>query len=173
MPKVPRGHVLVGEVVGVFGIRGALKVEPQTDFPERFSPGASLFLNGLSRKIVSTAWHKTQARVKFEGIESPEAALTYVGAAVTLPEEERPKLDRDTFLTRELIGCRLIDQASGEELGVINAVERSPLYDILVSGDAMVPAIKQFVKSVDLESKRVVITPLAGMFEPPTEEDTP
>jgi len=171
MPKVPRGHVLVGEVVGVFGIRGALKIEPHTDFPERFSPGASLFLNGQVRKVVSTGWHHGQARVKFEGIETPEEGKKYVGMGLTLPEAERPKLSRDTFLTRDLIGCELVDQASGVVLGVIDSVERSPLYDILVSGEAMVPAIRQFVKTVDLDARRVLITPLPGMFDPPSEEE--
>lgn len=172
MPKVPRGHVLVGEVVGVFGIRGALKVEPQTDFPERFSPGASLFLNGQLRKVLSTGWHQGQARVKFEGIETPEEGRKFVGMSLTVPEGERPKLSRDTFLTRDLIGCVLVDHDSGEELGVIDSVDRSPLYDILVSGEAMVPAIKQFVKRVDLEARRVYIEPLSGMFDPPGEEET-
>lgn len=171
MPKVPRGHVLVGEVVGVFGIRGALKVEPHTDFPERFSPGASLFLNGQVRKIISTGWHHGQARVKFEGIDTPEEGKQFVGMGLTLPEEERPKLSKDAFLTRDLIGCVFVDQESGALLGVIDSVERSPLYDIFVSGDAMVPVIKQFVKKVDLDSRRVFITPIPGMFDPPGEEE--
>lgn len=173
MPKVPRGHVLVGEVVGVFGIRGALKVEPHTDFPERFSPGAFLFLDGRARKVISTGWHLGQARVKFEGIESPEEGRKFVGMSLTLPVEERPKLSRDTYLTRDLVGCMLVDHLSGQELGVIDSVDRSPLYDILVSGEAMVPAIKQFVKKVDLEARRVLITPLLGMFDPPGEEESP
>ncbi len=166
MPKIPRGHVVVGEVVGVFGIRGALKVEPQTDFPERFAPGAVLFMDGVSRKIISTAWHLGQARIRFEGIETPEDGRRYVKAMLTLPEEERPALKSDTFLTRDLIGLALVDHATGELLGVIESVDRSPLYDILVSGSAMVPCIKEFVKKIDLESSQVTIAPLKGMFVP-------
>lgn len=170
MPNIPRGHVVVGEVVGVFGIRGALKVEPRTDFPERFAPGAVLFLDGVSRKIISTAWHLGQARIKFDGIETPEEGRKYAKLLLTLPEEERPRLSKDTFFTRDLIGLNLIDAATGENLGVIDSVDRSPIYDILVSGSAMIPCIKEFVKKIDLDKRQVTIAPLKGMFGPPEEE---
>ncbi len=170
MPKIPRGHVVVGEVVGVFGIRGALKVEPRTDFPERFAPGAVLFLDGVNRKIVNTAWHLGQARIRFEGIETPEEGKKFVKALLTLPEEERPELKKDTFLTRDLIGLELVDQKTGEILGVVDSVDRLPMYDILVSGSAMVPCIKEFVKKIDLVKRQVTIAPLKGMFGPPEEE---
>lgn len=170
MPTIPRGHVVVGEVVGVFGIRGALKVEPRTDFPERFAPGAVLFMDGVSRKVISTAWHLGQARIRFEGIETPEAGRKFVKNLLTVPEEERPALKKDIFLTRDLIGLDLIDADSGEKLGVIESVDRSPIYDILVSGSAMIPCIKEFVRKIDLEKRQVTIAPLKGMFGPPEEE---
>lgn len=171
MPKIPRGHVVVGEVVGVFGIRGALKVEPRTDFPERFAPGAVLFMDGISRKIVSTAWHLGQARIRFEGIETPEEGKKHTKALLTISEDERPSLKKDTFLTRDLIGLQLIDSTSGEVLGIVESVDRSPLYDILISGSAMIPCIKEFVKKIDLEKNQVTVAPLQGMFGPPDEED--
>ena len=36
--------VEVGEIVGVFGVRGEVKVRPLSDFAERFAVGATLYL---------------------------------------------------------------------------------------------------------------------------------
>ena len=40
---VPDGYLAVGHIIGVYGLRGELKVELYTDFPERFAlaPGSS------------------------------------------------------------------------------------------------------------------------------------
>ncbi len=38
---VPAGYLAVGQIVGVHGLYGELKVELYTDFPERFAPGVT------------------------------------------------------------------------------------------------------------------------------------
>lgn len=43
VPKVARRWVTVGIVSRPFGMRGELRVRVETDFPERFKPGARLF----------------------------------------------------------------------------------------------------------------------------------
>src|SRR6188508_2187233 len=40
---VPEGYLAVGKIVAVHGLRGELKVELYTDFPERFEPGVTLW----------------------------------------------------------------------------------------------------------------------------------
>ena len=39
---IPEGYLAVGLVIGAHGIRGEVKIESHTDFPERFKPGATL-----------------------------------------------------------------------------------------------------------------------------------
>ena len=41
---VPEGYLAIGRVVSVHGLRGELKVELHTDFPERFAAGVELFV---------------------------------------------------------------------------------------------------------------------------------
>jgi ribosomal 30S subunit maturation factor RimM len=46
--------LLVGEVVGVFGIHGELKVRPATDFPERFLKTPTLYVGERHSAIAIT-----------------------------------------------------------------------------------------------------------------------
>ena len=41
---VPDGYIAVGHIVNVHGLRGEIRVEPYTDFPERFAPGERLLM---------------------------------------------------------------------------------------------------------------------------------
>ncbi|MGD0205957.1 MAG: hypothetical protein ABSB57_05965, partial [Dehalococcoidia bacterium] len=44
-------YIAVGRILGPWGLRGDLKVEPLTDFPERFAPGGSLYVEGVAYAI--------------------------------------------------------------------------------------------------------------------------
>ncbi|MCG9896014.1 MAG: ribosome maturation factor RimM [Fimbriimonadaceae bacterium] len=160
--KLPHDHVLVGEVVGVFGLRGALKIETATDFPERFDAGRSLWLDGVEHRIKSTGWHRGQARVRFEEIRSPEDAEKHRGQAVSVPTSLLPTLEEDTYLSRDLIGCQVIDRTRGE-VGVVESVDRTVLYDLLMIGETAIPVTRPFVTEIDLESREIHVDLIPGM----------
>ncbi len=50
----------LGTIVGVHGLRGEIKVELYTDFPERFAPGDTLLLGGdlTEVELVAVRPHK-------------------------------------------------------------------------------------------------------------------
>lgn len=72
------------------------------------------------------------------------------------------------LLVAELIGLPVTDAASGKQLGELCDVIHPGATDIYVikteGGEAMVPAVAEFVRSVDLETG-IVLTPIEGMFE--------
>ena len=71
--------VTVGIIRGVRGLRGQLRVESLSDFPERFSKGQSLQLNDMPREIVNVFNDKKGLIVELDGIDSREAAEKYRG----------------------------------------------------------------------------------------------
>ena len=62
--------VTVGIIRGVRGLRGQLRVESLSDFPERFSKGQSLQLNDMPREIVNVFNDKKGLIVELDGIDS-------------------------------------------------------------------------------------------------------
>lgn len=160
--KTPTNFVPVGEIVGVFGIKGYIKVQPLTHFAERFDKGKYLYIDGEKKRITWCAWHKMQVRLGLQGIATPEQAIDLIGKKVCVPEGDRPQLDEDEYYAGDLIGMevRLVD---GEVLGNVDDVITGAAQDILRIGTIMIPMVRAFVKKIDLKSKRITVELLHGM----------
>jgi len=155
--------VVIGKVVGVFGLKGILKVWPDTDFPERFDEGRTVFIGETPYDIIETRWHKQQARIRVKGITKIGQAEALIGSPVSVPADDVPALEEDEYMIDDVIGVEVFDEA-GKRLGTVDEVIRGAqdLYE--VSG-VLVPAVKEFVLEVDIAARRMVIRPIAGMFE--------
>lgn len=158
--------VNIGRIVGVFGLIGQIKVQPTTDFPERFEPGSSVFIAGKRYRVDRTHWHKAQVRLKLRGISSVNAAEEFVGKWVQVPLTDRPQLEKNEFYANDLIGLTVQDP-SGKVLGKIDEIFPAA-QDILVIGEILVPMVSEFVKNVDLTAGVVTVQLLPGM-EPEAE----
>ena len=154
--------IAIGKVVGVFGLKGFLKIWPDTDFPERFDEGRMVIIDGQERRIRETRWHKLQVRIRIEGVTRIEQAEALIGQEVYVPADDTPELDEDEFMIDDLIGLNVFD-TTGKLLGILDEVHRGA-QDVYQVGTALVPAVKEFIKEVDIAGKRMVIEPLAGMF---------
>ncbi len=154
--------VNIGKVVGTFGLKGAVKVTPLTDFPERFDSGKSVFLNDRSYVITDCQWHKSQVRIWLEGIKKIDQAETLIGINVQVPLSDTPELEEGEFMVRDLLGLPVYEE-SGERLGSLDEVVSGPAQDVYRVGEILIPAVKEFVKEVNLKERRVVVKLLPGM----------
>jgi 16S rRNA processing protein RimM len=152
----------VGRIVGVFGLQGMVKVSPFTDFPERFAKGSKLYLDGIEFKVQSCHWYKQQVRVKLAGIDKIEQAEPLRGKVLQFPQDERPDLPDDQFYATDLIGLRVVDATRGD-IGTISDVEALPDQDLLLIGETIIPAIREFVLEIDLDTGVVRVDLPEGM----------
>lgn len=159
---VQAGRVQVGRIVAPHGVKGAVRIEPSTDFPGRFAPGRSLVVQGVARAIKHCSWHKSQARVSLEGIDTVDQAEALKWQPVFAPEGEPPPLGPDEFLQSDLIGLTAVDER-GRLIGTVEAIERSPAHDLILVDGARVPALHEFVREIDLEGRRIVLRLIPGM----------
>lgn len=103
--------------------------------------------------------------MSFEGVDTPEAARSLVGAHLYAEREAMP-LAADEYLDADLIGLRLVDDA-GRELARVVGIEHFPAQDCLVvePGHNLVPLVKAFVRRVDLAAGTIVTTLPEGLLE--------
>jgi 16S rRNA processing protein RimM len=160
--------IRVGQVVGVFGVRGALKVASLTDFDDRFAGGSRLYLSGTPREVEWSRGQKAQLVVKLRGIDDRTVADGQRGEYLEVPEEAAHTLPDDAWYHDQLIGLD-VRTASGRGLGSIAAVLENPANDVWVArgeiGETLFPAIREAVLSVDLEGRVVTIADWAVEFE--------
>lgn len=158
--------VLVGRVVKPQGRRGEVAIEPLSDRPDRFTTLRRAFVPataGEAREVrVSSAWpHKGRYVLKLEGVDSIEAAERLRGLELRIPEEELEQLPAGSYYHYQLAGLRVFD-ASGEALGVVESVlETGGAAPVLVvrgpSGETLLPFATEWVRSVDLAERVIVV----------------
>ena len=120
---------------------------------------------GAPREIhVTSCWpHKGRFVLKFDGVDSIDAAEAYRGFEIRVPEDELPALPDGTYYHHELIGLRVQDPR-GRDLGAVSALlETGGEAKVLVvrgpNGEALYPLAAHFVKKVDLPGGCLVLEP--------------
>jgi len=172
------------------GRKGEVIAQILTDFPERFTDRKRLWLlagAGASARPATAAvsasvpreveliahWlHKGGIVLHFAGVDSISAAETLKGLIVAVPRSERAALAEDEIYTGDLIGCALVDVAGAEPVtvGEIESVDRTagPVALLVVrgaAGEVLVPFAKSYLRSIDLEAKRVEMALPVGLVE--------
>lgn len=164
-----RDDLAVGRVTRAHGIRGEVAVEPLTEVPGRYDPGAVLRLEGGRTLTVASARpHKDRLLVRFEEVGDRSAAEALRGEVLLIPASDSPPMDEEgRFWVHEVVGLEVVTE-DGRSLGHIREVLRNPANDLWVADHAgtevLVPAIRDVVVAVDREDGRVVVRELPGLF---------
>lgn len=152
--------ILVGQVVGAYGVDGAVKVLPLTDFIERFASGAEVLVEGAARKVEWSREGHPGLVVKLRGIDNRTMAELLRGRYLEVRDEDIKELGEGRFYHRQVVGLSAVT-SSGEPLGVIAEVLERPANDVWVSREGsvehLIPAVKDVVLEVDLAGHRVVV----------------
>lgn len=160
--------VVIGRVVAAFGIKGEVKVKIETDFPERFEDQEEVWLRpktgqGRMTRIESIRFHQGAALIKFEGCDDRTCADGLREAELRIDESELMALDADQFYVHDILGLDVYT-TDGEHLGKVTDVLQGAGNDVYVTPRAMIPAVKEFVREINLAERKMVIEPIDGMI---------
>ena len=171
------GTVVVGRIGRPHGVRGEVTVEVRTDDPDlRFAPGSVLLTEPAGRGPLTVAgrrWHREVLLLRFEGVDSREAAEAVRNTELHVAVADLPELeDPDVFYDHQLVGltARLTDDTV---LGEVTAVQHEA-QDLLVvrreGGEAapaevLIPFVSAIVPTVDLAGGYLVVDPPEGLLE--------
>lgn len=153
-----------GEVVSTHGIQGEIKILPWADSPDFLLGFRTLYLNGKPYTVRASRVHKTCVLAKLEGIDTPEQATLLRGQTVTV-DRTGVKLPEGTVFIADLLGCRALDE-DGTEIGTIADVLTMPSSDVyVIKGEKtyMVPAVKAFVREINVAEGFVRVHLIEGM----------
>ncbi len=103
---VPDGYMAVGLITGVHGLKGEVKVELHTDFPERFAPGVLVLLGDelIESTIANVRPHKNQLLLTLEGVRNRDEAEALRGQWLFVDEDDAVELDADTYWVHDIVG---------------------------------------------------------------------
>lgn len=159
--------VTVGWISSLHGISGEVLVRLFSDIPHRFDPDTVLFCKDSPLQIESSNINrKRQAIIKFDGIDSPEAAQNLVSQWLTIPKDTVAELPEGEYFHFQLLGLRVITDEN-EELGRVTEVIETGSNDVYVvdgaGGQLLLPAIANVVREVKIEEGVMVVHLMEGM----------
>jgi 16S rRNA processing protein RimM len=171
---VPDGYLAVGYVQGIHGLKGELRVDLYTDFPERFAPGARLYLGDELEEVevLSARLHKQLLLLQLAGVESRAEADALRGDWLFIRETDAAELEEGVFWVHDIIGMTVLSD-QGVALGVVREVLFTGANDVYVvetpphvnqGRDLLLPAIEEVIRSVDVEARQMTVFLLPGLL---------
>lgn len=170
--------LLIGRIWRPHGVRGEMKVVPETDDPERLADLTTVFMGttpdtAARADVDSFRLQPTKKGIllilKLAGIDAREDAEALRDASLFAMQEDLPPLEEDEYFLHDLIGL-FVRTEDGTEIGVVEDVLERPAQPILVirrdtGTQAMVPAVTEFVRQIDLDEETIFIRPIEGLLE--------
>ena len=159
-------YIDAGEIVNTHGIKGEVKVLPWVDDPEVLCEFDRVRINGKEYEMESCRIQKTCNLVKLKGIDTMEAAMLLRGKTVQLYRED---IDDEVIFAAELIGVEVFceDAPIGKIVDVLDYPGNS-VYVVKGKYEYMIPAVKEFILSTDMEGNEMQVKLIEGMR---TDED--
>jgi 16S rRNA processing protein RimM len=171
----PAGWMEIGTIVSPQGLKGELRVYPNSDFPERFEVPGERWIYGpelaepQSVKLERGNFlpGKGLYVVKLAGVLDRDGAEALRDKMLVVPSTDIPKLPPGEYHVSELIGLQVILQADRSVVGEIVDLMSAGNTILVVrgpDGEHMIPFVQAIVPIVDLATGLVEITPPEGLL---------
>lgn len=149
----------MGRIVGPFGIKGWIKLQPISEEPAGLLDYASWWIEDeggwKASSVEKSQLHGLEVVAKLEGCDDRDAAALYRGRNVAIARSEFPAVGENEFYWADLIGLKVVNR-EGVDLGAITRVFETGANDVLVvAGDRerLIPFTEQVVQQVDLAGR--------------------
>jgi 16S rRNA processing protein RimM len=163
--------LIVGKIAGPSGLRGAVKVDVMTDFPERFSALDTVYLGDemAPYRLRGAEVRKggRQVVLRFHGCDTREQADDLRGRLIWIPIEEAMPLEEGLYYVHQVLGLKVQTEA-GEPLGTLNEVLVTGSNDVYVVNDGerevLIPVLQDVIREVDLAGRRMIVRLPEGLL---------
>ncbi|MBN1895029.1 16S rRNA processing protein RimM [bacterium] len=165
--------VEIGRVARAQGIKGEIRIDSWTDWPERFLAGGRIFFQnqegeGTWHEVVRMRFQGRTVILKLEGIDDRGQAERLRGAVLKIRNSDRPPLEKGRYYIGDVVGLT-VKTEGGRVIGKINEVLKMPAQDLYVvrgaSREILIPAVRQMIKKIDVEAGIMVVDPVEGLVE--------
>jgi 16S rRNA processing protein RimM len=166
VPLSPDEPVVMGRLAGPYGVRGLARVQVYTETLDSLLD-FDRWLVGREgdwqvRQVADAAVHGDGLVVRFEGIDTPEAARALRGSEVAIRRGDLPPPDDDEVYWVDLVDCEVFNR-EGVKLGRVTNLLETGANDVLVvvmgSGEQrverLIPYVAQVVESVDVPGRSI------------------
>ena len=155
-----------GQIVNTHGVQGEVKIVPWCDSPEFLCSFDTLYIDGAPVTVRASRPHKGNVLARLEGVEDVNAAMRLKNKVVSI-DRTGVVLPEGRHFLADLIGLRVIDDDTGEELGILEEVLTPPAHEVYVvrggGKEYLIPAVDAFLRGTDVDAGWVRVHRIEGM----------
>ena len=159
--------IKIGKIVSPHGIKGQIKVYNYSR-RDRFEDISEITIDKETFNIESITSVKNMVILKVHGIDDRNSAESLRGQDVFMDEKYLDELKGNEYLIRDLIGLDVFKDGSTSIGKITDVLQYGPsdTYEIKLNNGKMayIPAVKEFIKDVDLE-KGIAIETIPGLID--------
>lgn len=169
--KIPVNPVIIGKIVGVYGVLGWIKVQSFTKKIDKIFNYVPWFVFCKSRwrllQLESWKFNGKLYIVKIVDFTNREFAKLFVQCSIMIDRTQLPILRSGEYYWRDIIGCQLIT-IKQKTLGYVFSITETPVYDLLIikanqncfykTKHYLIPFIQnKIIKKIDLISNIIIV----------------
>jgi len=164
-----KDYFFVADITSLFGKEGFVKIQPYSDFPERFFEMEIAFIDfwGDKKKLEIEnvrQLNKTFA-LKFKSFDTEREAKIFIGRKMYVEEKDLVKLPEHNYYVHDLIGSKVFQ--NDIEIGKITNVLSPPANDVIViigkeKKEILIPLVLDFIEKYDPEKKVLILNSEMG-----------
>lgn len=179
--------VVLGKIIGFFGVKGWVKVHSHTEPRENIVSYKQWWLGkGENKQVINVLNGKRTGKnvvAELEGIGSREQAEGLMGKSISIPRNAMPALSNGEIYWTDLVGCD-VEDTNGNRLGPVERLFETGANEVLVviderlevqqaaksgigkdktgksraDGELLIPWIRpDVVKAVDVAARKIVV----------------
>lgn len=164
-------YLQIGKVVNTHGFRGDMKLQYWCDSPKSVTSLKKIYRKNnagfTELQVEKASAHKDAVLLKLQGIDDFDSA-NLLREEILYADRDDIKIERGAHFIVDLIGLPVIDVDTGRVYGKLKEVLKYGQHDIYAvdteSGEKLLPAVKEFVKKIDLE-QGIYVKPIEGIFD--------
>ncbi|HOT91612.1 MAG TPA: ribosome maturation factor RimM [Anaerolineae bacterium] len=164
-------YLAIGRILRPHGVRGELRAEILTDYPERVADLHTLYIGKEHRPytLKGVRFHQGAMLLTLQECTTRDAAEALRGALVEVSLADAIPLNEGEYYHFQVIGMQ-VETDTGEVLGRITDVFTAPgANDVFVVhgplGEILIPVIEEAIMDLDVEAGRVLIHVLPGLLD--------
>lgn len=165
-----KDYIKVGKIVNTHGVKGYIKCIPLTDDLERFEELEYVYTekDNIKRTIDDVWYQKGLVCLKLKDIDDMDKAESFKDTYISIVEDQLRVLPANSYYLFDLEGMDVYSN-NGDYIGKISEVYQTGANDVYEvknnKNSYLIPAIKDVVKSVNVQDKKMIINVIEGLLE--------
>ena len=165
-----KDYIKVGKIVNTHGVKGYIKCIPLTDDLERFEELEYVYTekDNIKRTIDDVWYQKGLVCLKLKDIDDMDKAESFKDTYISIVEDQLRVLPENSYYLFDLEGMDVYSN-NGDYIGKISEIYQTGANDVYEVknniNSYLIPAIKDVVKSVNVQDKKMIINVIEGLLE--------